>query len=117
MRIGPIMIQRARSRTGEQAERDVAYSPPMAEEDGFWATMELPKGARYIPALVPAGPIDPAVAAWVQEHLVLPRTEAVEASVARMREVAGSISIGRPPRKSDYRARWRYNGEDFGDEG
>ncbi len=30
-----------------------------------------------------------------------------------IRAIAGSFSIGRPPRKADYRARWRYNSEDF----
>ena len=32
-----------------------------------------------------------------------------------MREISGSFSIGRPPHKADYRARWRYNGEEFGE--
>jgi hypothetical protein len=37
-------------------------------------------------------------------------------AIRNMHEVSGSISIGRPPRKSDYRARWRYNSEIFDDE-
>ena len=41
-----------------------------------------------------------------------PRRTADE-TVRHIRLVAGSISIGRPPRKVDYRARWRYNGEAF----
>ncbi|MEI6688018.1 MAG: hypothetical protein WCN97_01510 [Thermoleophilia bacterium] len=41
-----------------------------------------------------------------------PRRTADE-TVRHIRSIAGSISIGRPPRKSDYRARWRNNGEEF----
>ncbi len=41
-----------------------------------------------------------------------PRRTAEE-SVRHIRSIAGSFRIGRPARKSDYRARWRYNTEEF----
>jgi hypothetical protein len=41
-----------------------------------------------------------------------PRRTADE-TVCHIRSIAGSFRIGRPPRKSDYRARWRYNTEEF----
>jgi hypothetical protein len=41
-----------------------------------------------------------------------PRRTADE-TVRHIRSIAGSITIGRPPRKSDYRARWRYNTQEF----
>ena len=41
-----------------------------------------------------------------------PRRTADE-TARHIRSIAGSITIGRPPRKSDYRARWRYNTEEF----
>lgn len=70
---------------------------------------------RVIPARGPrpAWAGEPASAAWLDALMTPPRTDDVEESIRRMREISGSISIGRPPRKADYRARWRYNGEEF----
>ena len=39
-----------------------------------------------------------------------------EAAVRHIREHAGRIRLGFAPRKSDYRARWRFNTEEFDDE-
>ena len=85
----------------------------MGSHHDFWATFPFPEGVRYIPARKPLSPVDPSVEAWLRENAQPPRTDDVEESIRRMREISGSISIGRPPRKSDYRARWRYNGEEF----
>ena len=113
MRIGPIIIERARSHRCAKPQSAVAYAPPMRSQHDFWATFPFPEGVRYIPARKPLRPIDPSVEAWLRENAQPPRTDDVEESIRRMREISGSISIGRPPRKADYRARWRYNGEEF----
>ena len=36
-----------------------------------------------------------------------------DAAIRHIRKHAGSIALGFTPCKSDYRARWRYNGEEF----
>lgn len=115
MRIGPIVIERVRPEREEGIESALAYAPVVDGNHDFWMTIALPEGVRYIPAATPMGPRDPAVDAWLRTNVRPPRTDDVEESVRRMAEISGSISIGRPPRKADYRARWRYNSEEFDD--
>lgn len=54
----------------------------------------------------------------IERHTTLIQARITDPIEARrnLHEVSGSISIGRLPRKSDYRARWRYNSELFDDE-
>jgi hypothetical protein len=55
--------------------------------------------------------------AWVLAHLTMPAVNDPVRDVQRMREAAGSISIGFEPRKADYRDGWRYSAELRDDEG
>ncbi len=50
---------------------------------------------------------------WLRAHLVPGLTLDPEEGARRIGELAGSVSIGRRPVKADYRARWRYNSEEF----
>ena len=110
MRIGPIIIERVSTRTEDRA----AYAQRMRCDDAFWAGLELPEGFVYSPATAPSPDLEP----WVLElrRKLKPMTEAeIADAVARVDRYAGSISIGRPPRRSDWRCRGRYNEGDCAD--
>ncbi len=86
----------------------------MHENDPF-AALELPPGMHYYPPREAGHESLGKVVSdeWLRAHLVPGLTLDPEEGARRIGELAGSVSIGRRPVKADYRARWRYNSEEF----
>ena len=120
MRIGPLTIERRRERPATPREEEYAQRMPVKHTT-------LPDGTPLPAGVFRYGPTDDdrldfGFTPWTPEEIernttVIPaRITDPDEAIRNMHEVSGSISIGRPPRKSDYRARWRYNSEIFDDE-
>ena len=117
MRIGSIEIRRVPVNRGIDVGEYRDYDDAMPADgpdlgfdvpDGYVCTRTLDAPDDGIPTRVmtdaeimalirPTANLDPAARA---QHLL---------------EHAGAITLGFQPRKSDYRAHWRYNGEEFDD--
>ena len=128
MRIGPVVIIRALppSHRADNASSRADYAGRMADFEVMTTWPDgtpLPPGIRMTrPTNAEARLRELGITPWTAEEIernttVIPaRITDPDEAIRNMHEVSGSISIGRPPRKSDYRARWRYNSEIFDDE-
>jgi hypothetical protein len=126
MRIGPVIVVRARdwpryvTALRWDYDRDMAdFEIVTAWPDGTplppGIRMTRPTNAEQRLRAIGITPLSPEQRAANGTFIPARITDPDEA-IRNMHAVSGSISIGRPPRKSDYRARWRYNSEIFDDE-
>lgn len=114
MRIGSLEIRRIadRQREGPRAPDYDLIMDDRAHDLGF----DLPDGWTCTRSA--AGPADgvPTSVMAPKEIAAMVRPGAFADPVAREQHVvrhAGSIRLGFAPHKADYRARWRYNSEEF----
>ncbi len=106
----------ARASSDQLAGMDsVAYARPVASADNPFAVLDLPPGMTLTRGRGPdlAWGIERMSDAWLAAH-TRPGTYSDPTECARRTgELAGTVIIGRRPVKADYRARWRYNPEEF----
>lgn len=103
------------ARTRESPERSEAVDYPAGmtgEPTGV--ALRIPHGVLVENAPVPGGAI------YLQPATIPPgcvftpaRPGTLDEALSRIAEVTSRNRLGSPPRKADYRARWRYNGEEF----
>lgn len=103
------------ARTRETSEHSEAVDYPRGMNDApTGVELRIPPGVLVDDAPVPEGVI------YLQPATIPPggvftpaRAGTLDEALARIAEVTSRNRIGCVPRKSDYRARWRYNSEDF----
>ena len=103
------------ARAINNSERSEAVDYPADMSDAPAAVeLRIPHGVLVDNAPVPGGVI------YLQPATIPPggvftpaRAGTLDEALARIAEVTSRNRIGCVPRKSDYRARWRYNTEEF----
>ncbi len=103
------------ARTRETSERSEAVDYPAGMSDApTGIELRIPHDVLVDNAPVPGGVI------YLQPATIPPggvftpaRAGTLDEALARIAEVTSRNRIGCVPRKSDYRARWRYNTEEF----
>ncbi len=111
----PALIQRVQRVVGSPHVEETAYAQSVAATPDPFATLEIPPGMMVTYGRGPdlSGTVKVVSDEWLRAHLVPGLTLDPEEGARRIGELAGSVSIGRRPVKADYRARWRYNSEEF----
>jgi hypothetical protein len=103
------------ARTRETSERSEAVDYPAGMSDAPAAVeLRIPSGVLVDNAPVPGGVIHLQPATIPPGGVFTPaRAGTLDEALTRIAEVTSRNRIGCVPRKSDYRARWRYNTEEF----
>lgn len=120
MRIGPIVITLTpafRRKAEMEMERPGDYAEDMSE---IKPPFPLRPGMHFFPVnheIRRMFDITPMSSEAIARFEIQPGLSDPEEAQRAMREASGSISIGRPPCKADYRARWRYNSLEFDENG
>ena len=106
-----IGIARVARRLGRMPGAREDYPDAMEGNGHTWIEqLTLPEGMVYLP---PTHGPDPSVRRYTLEEIEIERREPtitdLDAALRRIDEKAGCISIGRAPRRSDYRGRGKWS--------
>ena len=103
------------AQTRESPERSEAVDYPAGMTDApTGVALHVPHGVLVDNAPAPGGVIHLQPATIPPGCVFTPaRPGTLDEALARIAEITSRNRIGCVPRKSDYRAHWRYNGEEF----